>query len=39
MAHDRLGEAAQKRVRERFLGVRHLLEYARLFEQLDDSTG
>jgi trehalose synthase len=34
-----LGEAAQKRVRERFLGVRHLIEYARLFEQLDDSVG
>lgn len=34
-----IGEAARERVRERFLGVRHLLEYARLFQRLDDSTG
>jgi trehalose synthase len=34
----RLGEGARERVRERFLGVRHLLEYARLIERLDDST-
>ncbi len=31
----RLGEAAHERVRERYLGVRHLLEYARLIEELD----
>ena len=31
----RLGEAARERVRERYLGVRHLLEYARLIEELD----
>ncbi|UCF67805.1 MAG: glycosyltransferase [Acidobacteriota bacterium] len=31
----RLGEAAWERVRERFLGIRHLLEYARLIERLD----
>jgi trehalose synthase len=31
----RLGDAARERVRERFLGVRHLLEYARLIERLD----
>jgi len=31
----RLGEAARERVQERFLGVRHLLEYAALFERLD----
>ena len=31
----RLGEAAHERVREHFLGVRHLLKYARLIEQLD----
>ena len=31
----RLGEAARERVRERYLGVRHLLEYAQLIEELD----
>ncbi len=31
----RLGEAARERVRERYLGVRHLLAYARLIEALD----
>jgi trehalose synthase len=31
----RLGEAGRERVREHFLGVRHLLKYARLIEQLD----
>jgi trehalose synthase len=31
----RLGEAARERVRERFLGIRHLLEYARLLELVD----
>jgi trehalose synthase len=31
----RLGEAGHERVREHFLGVRHLLKYARLIEQLD----
>jgi trehalose synthase len=31
----RLGEAARERVREEFLGVRHLLEYARLIEELE----
>jgi trehalose synthase len=31
----RLGKAARERVRERFLGVRHLLQYAELFERLD----
>ena len=31
----RLGEAARERVREHFLGVRHLLQYAELFERLD----
>jgi trehalose synthase len=35
----RLGEGARERVRERFLGVRHLLEYAQLIERLDDSAG
>ena len=32
---ERLGEAAHERVRERFLGVRHLLEYGKLIDQLD----
>jgi len=32
---ERLGEAAHKRVRERFLGVRHLLEYGKLIDQVD----
>ncbi len=31
----RLGEAARERVRERYLGIRHLIEYARLIERLD----
>jgi trehalose synthase len=31
----RIGAAAKERVREHFLGVRHLLEYARLFDRLD----
>ncbi|MFQ5515538.1 MAG: glycosyltransferase [Myxococcota bacterium] len=31
----RLGAAARERVRERFLGVRQLLDYARLIERLD----
>jgi len=31
----RLGEAGRDRVREQFLGVRHLLKYAGLIEQLD----
>jgi trehalose synthase len=31
----RLGEAGRERVREHFLGVRHLLKYARLIERLD----
>jgi trehalose synthase len=31
----RLGEAGRERVREHFLGVRHLLKYARLIEKLD----
>ncbi|MDJ0867111.1 MAG: glycosyltransferase [Myxococcota bacterium] len=30
----RLGESARERVRERYLGVRHLLAYAELFERL-----
>ena len=34
---ERLGAAARDRVRDQFLGVRHLLEYARLIERLDDS--
>jgi trehalose synthase len=33
----RLGEAARERVRDQFLGVRHLLEYARLIERLDEA--
>ena len=32
---ERLGEAARERVREGFLGVRHLIEYARLIQRLD----
>jgi trehalose synthase len=35
----RLGEAARERVREQFLGVRHLLEYAALIAELDESAG
>jgi trehalose synthase len=34
---ERLGAAARDRVRDQFLGVRHLLEYARLIERLDES--
>lgn len=30
-----LGEAARERVREHFLGIRHLLQYARLIQSLD----
>jgi trehalose synthase len=33
----RLGQAAQDRVRDHFLGVRHLLEYARLIQQMDEA--
>jgi trehalose synthase len=33
----RLGEAARETVRERYLGVRHLLEYAELLAKLDAS--
>jgi trehalose synthase len=32
---ERLGAAARERVRDEFLGVRHLLQYAALFEDLD----
>jgi trehalose synthase len=31
----RIGEAARERVRKHFLGVRHLVQYADLFERLD----
>jgi len=31
---DELGHAARERVREQFLGIRHLLDYAELFEKL-----
>jgi trehalose synthase len=31
----RLGEAAHERVREQYLGVRHLVEYSELFARLD----
>jgi trehalose synthase len=31
----RVGEAARERVREQFLGVRHLLQYAKLIETID----
>lgn len=31
----RLGENAQARVRERFLGIRHLMQYAELIDRLD----
>jgi len=34
-AAERIGAAARERVRVRFLGVRHLLEYAQLFQRLD----
>jgi len=33
----RLGGAARDRVRDQFLGIRHLLEYARLIERLDEA--
>jgi trehalose synthase len=33
-----MGEAARERVREHFLGVNHLLKYARLIERLDEAT-
>jgi len=32
---ERLGAAARERVRERFLGLPHLMRYGRLFEELD----
>lgn len=31
----KIGEAARERVRDRFLGIGHLLKYARLFEKID----
>jgi trehalose synthase len=31
----RMGQAARERVREKFLGIGHLLQYARLFEELE----
>ncbi len=31
----RMGEAARERVREHFLGIRHLLQYAQLIERMD----
>jgi len=34
---ERLGAAARDRVRDQFLGVRHLLEYAQLIERLDEA--
>jgi trehalose synthase len=34
---ERLGNEARARVRERFLGIDHLLKYAELIERLDDS--
>jgi trehalose synthase len=33
---ERLGQAAQDRVRDHFLGVRHLIEYARLIQRIDE---
>jgi trehalose synthase len=33
-AAERLGEAAQRRVRERFLGPRHLTQYLELLERV-----
>jgi len=33
----RLGATARDRVRDQFLGIRHLLEYARLIERLDEA--
>ena len=33
----RLGATARDRVRDQFLGVRHLLEYARLIASLDEA--
>ncbi len=32
---ERLGAAARERARHEFLGLRHLVEYARLIERLD----
>jgi hypothetical protein len=32
-----LGRAARDRVRERFLGLDHLLKYAALLERIDES--
>ncbi len=32
----KLGRAARERVREQFLGIRHLIDYARLLESFDD---
>jgi trehalose synthase len=34
---EHIGQAAQQRVRESFLGVDHLLKYARLIERIDQS--
>ena len=31
----RMGNAARERVRTHFLGLRHLLDYARLIEKID----
>jgi trehalose synthase len=31
----RVGHAAHERVREQFLGVRHMLQYAKLLEEID----
>jgi trehalose synthase len=36
---ERLGSAAKERVTERYLGVRHLAQYADLLARLDDRTG
>ena len=35
----RMGEAAKERVREAFLGDRHLIQYVELFQQLDHHSG
>jgi trehalose synthase len=34
---EQIGHAAQERVREQFLGLRHLLEYSRLIERVDEA--
>jgi trehalose synthase len=34
-----LGDAARERVREHFLGIDHLLKYAKLFERLEAEAG